>query len=204
MAVKKSLNKTPAHVVLNTVEVGALTLLKARCVSEPALAEVARRLQLGEVLRLGRGERRRGGARLDSVLADAMEAVLGAIFIDGGYDAAHKAVGNAFVPELEDAITAGLTGRKDLSRISGGTGATRNWKTPLQELLQEHGMSHPNYVVVDSEGPPHRRIFTVQVEVEIEGQRLAGCGSGASKKFASHKAAKSLHGQLMTVWPEAE
>ena len=91
---------------------GHLTQLKAYCVSEPALAEVARRLRLGELLRLGRGERRKGGARLSSVLADAMEAVLGAVLIDGGYVAAAKVIGRVLQPELAAAVGAGLVGRE--------------------------------------------------------------------------------------------
>lgn len=179
---------------------GNLTLLKARCVSEPALAEVARRIRLGEILRLGRGERRRGGSQLDSVLADAMEAVLGAVFIDGGYLAAQIAVARAFKPELDQAIASGRSGRREMARISGSSGATRNWKTPLQELMQEHGLSHPQYEVIRAEGPPHKRTFTIEVRASFEGRDFAGTGSGASKKTASHEAAKALHRELIALW----
>jgi len=179
---------------------GLLTVLKARCVSEPALAEVARRIRLGEVLRLGRGERRRGGAALNSVLADALEAVIGAVFIDGGYLAASKVVSRIFKPELDATVHAGRAGERLEMRISGGRGTTGNWKTPLQELLQEHGRAHPDYTVVESEGPPHRRTFTVEVEATLGDKVVTARGEGSSKKAASHEAAKALYARLRNHW----
>lgn len=175
---------------------GRMTQLKALCVSEPTLAEVARRLRLGELVRLGRGERRKGGARLNSVLGDALEAVLGAVLLDGGYLVATKVITRIFQPELDAAIAAGRAGVRHPARISGGDGAVRNWKTPLQELLQDLGVAPPQYVVAATDGPAHLRVFTIDVQVEIDGQQYCASGIGSSKKSASHRAAKDLYETL--------
>ena len=185
---------------LPDVNEGSLSRLKSNCVSEPALAEVARRIKLSTVLRLGRGERRQGGAKLDSVLADAMEAVLGAVLIDGGYVAAQKVISKAFQAELDGAVAAGRSGNREFARISGATGKLRNWKTPLQEMMQERGVGHPTYHVIDAEGPPHRRVFTVEARAELPDERVAASGQGNSKKTASHEAAKALFAALMERW----
>ena len=149
---------------------GKLSQLKSYIVSEPALAEHAAALGLGELLRLGVGEERSGGRQKHSLLADALEAVLGAVFLDGGLEAARKVLG----PLLEDALNS----RLEL--------ADRDAKTTLQEVAQARGWELPEYRVVADEGPDHEKCFAV--ECWLSGQRV-GHGEGRSKKQAEQQAA---------------
>ena len=153
---------------------GEMSRLRASLVSARSLTEKAEKLDLGRHLRLGRGERASGGPSKHSILADAFEALLGAIYLDGGIRAARAFVrrqfGNAMVQSRPTIAQAG------------------DYKTRLQEIVQAVGGPPPGYAVVSEEGPPHRKRFEVEV-------RLPGGGAfraaGWSKKQAEQEAAKS-------------
>ena len=159
-------------VALPTAREGDLSKLRAAVVDEAGLAGMARALQLGELLRLGRGEELTGGRDKASLLADAMEAVIAAVFLDGGLAAVHRLVD----PFLEEAYARAASGSLD-----------RDFKTQLQELAQARHRSSPRYRVVAELGPDHSKTF--EVEVELRGEVL-GRGSGRSKKDAEQGAAR--------------
>lgn len=149
---------------------GVLTQARSELVNASSLARVARSMQLGDYLRLGRGELRSGGRTKDNLLADALEAVLGAIFIDGGYAAAAVVIEDLFEPYLD---TPAGPGEGDA-------------KTRLQELLQGRQQPLPVYRLVLVSGPDHQRLY--EVDVIVNGQVL-GRGVGGSKKRAEQAAA---------------
>ena len=151
---------------------GDLSKLRAAVVDEPGLAAMGRALQLGELLRLGRGEELTGGREKASVVADAMEAVIAAVFLDGGLAAVHRLID----PFLEEAYARASSGSLD-----------RDFKTQLQELAQARFRTSPRYRVVAEVGPDHSKIF--EIEVELRGEVL-GRGSGRSKKDAEQGAAR--------------
>lgn len=151
---------------------GDLSKLRAAVVDEPGLAGMGRALQLGELLRLGRGEELTGGRDKASLVADAMEAVIAAVFLDGGLAAVHRLVD----PFLEEAYARAANGSLD-----------RDFKTQLQEQAQARYRSSPRYRVVAEVGPDHSKTF--EVEVELRGEAL-GRGSGRSKKDAEQGAAR--------------
>ena len=158
---------------------GELTRLKACTVCEGSLAECSRTLDLGKYLRLGRGERHCGGANRNSILADTFEAVLGAIYLECGYD-----VGKQFV-------LSHLHGYMNMA-LSGKVG--KDFKTLLQELVQQKGECVIRYHVIDEEGPDHDKFFTM--EVVIDGVP-SGVGSGRNKKVAAQAAAKEAYEKLI-------
>lgn len=131
---------------------GELSRMKHRLVSAPMLSKAAEELRLGEFLRLGVGEEKTGGRAKGALLADAFEAVLGAVFLDGGLQPATDFVTNALGDELE---------RTDPERA-----AAADYKTLLQERLQAEYHTAPQYNVVETTGPPHRRTFHVEVSWE--------------------------------------
>ncbi len=150
---------------------GGLTRIKAALVRQSALASVARELGLGDYLLLGHGEETSGGRRKSSLLADLLEALVGAIFLSGGYEAARDFVLRHFEGLLQEVV----------NRAS-----LRDDKSALQELLQARGEPPPTYVVIETTGPPHKRWFTV--EVTFDGQ-VIGRGEGGSKRAAEQAAA---------------
>lgn len=150
---------------------GELTRIRAEVVREQELAAVGRRLQLGGCLRLGRGEERSGGRDKDSLIADGLEALLGAVFCDGGFDTARSVIAPLFAASIE----------RSLRRKAGV-----DHKTRLQELLQARHGTPPEYVLIRAEGPDHQRIYTV--EVRFDGETI-GCGRGRTKKAAEQHAA---------------
>jgi len=155
---------------------GELSRMKHRLVSAPTLAEASLRLKLGGFLRFGRGEEKSGGRNKDALLADVLEAVTGAIFNDGGLEAATQFVHHALGEKLE--------------RANPMSAAETDYKTVLQEKLQAERRAAPRYRVVETLGPPHRRTF--QVEVSWEGGSVRG--EGRSIKAAEVAAAKgALH-----------
>jgi ribonuclease-3 len=154
---------------------GKLTRLRASLVREEALAEVAKSLGIGEHLRLGEGELAAGPEARPSILADAIEAVLGAVFLDGGYDAARKAVLAAFGP---------LVDRLDPDRPA------KDAKTRLQEMLQARHRRLPQYRVVAVQGEAHRQSF--EVECSVAELNLTATGTGTSRQRAEQQAAKAL------------
>ena len=164
-----------AYTARSDASEGELSRLRAGLVREETLSRVARRLNLGELLRLGAGELRSGGFRRDSILADALEAVLGALYLDGGFAAASEACRRILAPEL-----AGLPDAP----------AAKDAKTRLQELLQAQGRPLPDYLLIEEAGPPHRRSFSVQCRLLDAG--LTTRGEGASRKLAEQAAAARM------------
>jgi len=161
---------------------GDLSRLKAMLVSEGALARYAEELALGEHLRLGTGEERSGGRLKASLLADALEALFGAIYLDGGFVAARGAV----------------AGYLEAASAWPEEGKPRDAKTTLQELAQARGWELPLYVVVEERGPDHDKTFAV--EVSLRGV-LAGQGQGRTKKSAEQAAAAAALARLAAEPP---
>ncbi len=154
---------------------GALSKLKAKLVSESSLAGVAKRIGLGSRLRLGRGEERSKGREKDSLLADAVEAVIAAVHLDGGYEAGRRATLRLFADELRAATEQGTAPGSD------------DYKTQLQEWCQRRHEALPRYAMVGETGPDHEKMFEVEVSVKEE---IMGRGVGRSKKEAEQSAAK--------------
>jgi ribonuclease-3 len=153
---------------------GQLAKLRAACVQMGTLAEVARELQLGAFVRLGRGEEGTGGRDKPSILADTLEAVIGATYVDCGLEAASDLVHRLFDPVIAR---------------SAELGAGLDWKTSLQELTADRGLGVPEYQVKDS-GPDHQKLFRAVVRV---GARELGAGEGRSKKAAEQLAAEAAY-----------
>jgi len=151
---------------------GEMTRVRAEVVSEASLARVGRALDLGVELRMGRGEARSGGRDKDSLLADACEALLGAIFLDGGFEAARAVVARLFADAVGEAV-----------RRKVGV----DHKTRLQELLQARFGRPPHYRLVEAVGPDHQRSYRVEVICDNE---VLGAGNGRSKKAAEQAAAR--------------
>lgn len=152
-------------------EEGGMTFLRARMVREETLCAVARHLQLGRYLRMDHGCEITGGRERPAVLADAMEAVLAAVYVDGGYEAARGVIRVLF--QEEERLTA-WRGQDD--------------KSALQEYTQANGLDLPAYEIVAQSGPDHDRRFTAQVSVQ---GRAVATGEGNSKKAAEQAAAKA-------------
>lgn len=150
---------------------GNLSKKRASIVCEKSLAKIAESINLGDNLILGHGEELSGGRSKPSMLADAMEALIGAIYIDSNYETAYKWVSNLFYSTVQQAIKGQLY---------------HDYKSALQEKLQKHGSVNINYETYKEEGPPHMKIFYVRVF--CDGKEL-GCGSGKSKKIAEQEAA---------------
>ena len=158
---------------------GTLSKTKARLVSAHTLHGAARRLQLGRYLQLGRGEEKTGGREKQTVLADAYEAVLAAIYLDGGLEAAARFVRLSLL-EAEVAEQAATLGQAD-------------HKSALQEFLQGRGLRRAEYRVIKESGPDHRKRFVVEVSVA---GRIAAASEGGSKKEAEQAAARLALEQL--------
>jgi ribonuclease III len=150
---------------------GQLAKLRAAVVQMSALAEVARELTLGAYLRLGRGEELTGGRDKPSILADTLEAVIGAVYLDCGLTEASALVHRLFDPVIER---------------SANLGAGLDWKTSLQELTASRSLGVPEYLVHEA-GPDHQKSFTATVRV---GGATLGAGAGRSKKAAEQEAAQ--------------
>lgn len=151
---------------------GVLTKLRAGVVSEVSLAQIARALDLGKFIRLGKGEENTGGSDRTSILADAMESVIGAMYLDDGLDTAKAFVLRLLIPSIN--ILAAGKGHKD-------------YKTDLQELLQSKSALDITYQIIDETGPDHDKVFTAQVS---HGNTAIGQGQGKSKKEAEQQAAQ--------------
>lgn len=154
---------------------GELSRMRAALVRKEALSGVARALALPAQLRLGEGERSSGGSERDSILADTLEAVFGALFLDGGYDAVRDAILGAYQAPL-----AGIDAAQP----------AKDAKTQLQEFLQGRRHRLPEYRVVATTGAAHRQTFEVECEVAALG--LRDTGSGASRRAAEQSAAESI------------
>ena len=154
---------------------GALSRLRATLVSGDSLAQIAQQLGLGEHLRLGAGELKSGGFRRASILSDTLEAILGAIFLDSGFNSAAAAVTRIMGPRMSALPAAALL---------------KDAKTRLQELLQGHGLALPVYTLTAVAGESHAQTFTVTCEVPVF--ELAAVGEGGSRRRAEQLAATKL------------
>lgn len=158
---------------LSMVGEGDLTKIRARVVCEESLAAIARKLSLGEYMLLGEGEKRGGGKNKDSILSDALEALVGAITLDGGFIKAQEFIQLHFEEPLVNAINKG---------------AESDYKTAIQEALQAEGKKDFEYRVIKEEGPAHAKTFFVEL---VMGDIILGSGTGMSKKEAERNAAKA-------------
>ena len=152
---------------------GQLTRMRSRLVSEPALAAMARALDLGDQLHLGPGELKSGGFRRDSILADAFEALIAAVYLDGGWEACRNASRELFADSV--------------ARVTPKVG--KDAKTRLQELLQANGLALPVYDLVGSSGADHAKIFDVRCGVDD--LQIETRGRGSSRRAAEQDAADS-------------
>ncbi|PWW38237.1 ribonuclease III [Chromohalobacter israelensis] len=152
---------------------GQLSRLRARLVKGQTLAELAREFELGECLRLGSGEMKSGGYRRDSILADGVEALIGAIYLDAGMDVAKARVLSWYATRLESI---------DLQDNQ------KDPKTRLQEFLQSRQAALPRYEVVSVEGEAHAQVFTIECHVEMLEDHTLGVGS--SRRHAEQQAAE--------------
>jgi ribonuclease-3 len=155
---------------------GRLSKLKAHLVSAAHLHQVAQAMDLGAFLNLGRGEEMSGGREKRALLANALEAIIAAIYLDGGIDAARDFI----VRKMVDEWDVKDTGEED--RVS-------DYKTALQERAQALGLPQPRYIIAKENGPEHAKTFVVEVRV---GSAFSGRGEGPSKKAAGQGAAKSI------------
>ncbi len=149
---------------------GELTKIRASLVCEKALFEFSKKIDLGKHILLGKGEENSGGRERPSIVSDAFEAVIAAVFLDGGMEAAEKYV-LSFIPKNIEA-----TGSKSL----------HDYKTMLQEIIQKNPEERVEYVLADQTGPDHDRKFVVQVRLN---SNVIGTGEGHSKKHAEQAAA---------------
>ena len=161
---------------------GQLAKLRAAVVNAKALADVARTLGLGEFLLLGKGEEATGGRDKSSILADAVEAILGAIYVEHGLVKSGEVILQLFAPILA---------------ASAELGAGLDWKTSLAELVNSKSLGAIEYVIEQS-GPDHDKRFSAQVKV---GQDLYGNGEGKSKKEAEQHAAASAYTEINNLRP---
>lgn len=160
---------------------GDLSRLRSNLVNQQTLCVLAQQLHLGELLLLGEGERRSGGHRRPSILADAMEALFGAVFLDGGFDAAQQVVLNLYVPFIAQA---------DLHTLG------KDCKTLLQEYLQGRKLALPKYTVIATSGEAHAQVFRVECEIGQLG--VTTQGEGNSRRAAEQAAAEAAYRQFAT------
>jgi ribonuclease-3 len=163
---------------------GELSKLRAHIVSERHLIRVAQQLELGHYLRLGRGEEKSGGRSKTALLVDALEAVLAAIYLDGGMEPVREFIlREILAPELER------------MEREGGTLPMSDFKSALQETLQGLGLPQPSYILVQQAGPEHSKTFTVEVRLTKNGEGAAefvGRAQGSTKKAAEQDAARQV------------
>ena len=159
----------------HTAEEGRLSKYRAMMVDEAGLCEVATRLELGRFVLLGKGEAQGGGSEKPSILANTMEAVLGAVYLDGGFDKAMEVIRRLFSPFIN---------------MVGSNRMLHDYKSLLQEYTQQHHKTLPSYRLVGESGPAHDKTF--RVTLTLNGETLAQ-GEGKSKKEAEQKAAEEAY-----------
>src|SRR5437870_573077 len=152
---------------------GQLSRLKGFFVSSANLVKYSERIHLGDYLQLGKGEEKTGGRTKQALLVDALEAILGAIYLDGGIEEARRVILNFCEPQIED--------------VDDSDRQVQDFKTALQEELQAQHRGRADYIVTSEEGPDHQKLFTV--EVVIDGESIAQ-GLGLTKKAAEQAAAR--------------
>jgi ribonuclease-3 len=163
---------------------GQLSKLKGFFVSSANLVKYAERIRLGDYLQLGKGEEKTGGRTKQALLVDALEAVLGAIYLDGGVEEARRVILPFFEPQIED--------------IGEAERQLKDFKTELQEQLQARNLGRAEYVLANEAGPDHQKLFTVEVIIDGE---FAARGVGLTKKAAEQAAARQA---LERVWSRQE
>ena len=161
---------------------GELSKARAAMVSEVPLSKLALELGLDEYMRLGKGEIVSGGSQKPRILACTFEAVVGAVYLDGGLEGAQNFIKNRLGKLLDGVVNPGQM--------------ILDYKTKLQELVQEKFKSLPKYLVIREEGPPHQKFFEVQVFVDSQ---MMGFGEGKSKKEAEQAAAREAIGRIQGV-----
>ena len=168
---------------------GHLSKLRAHLVGQRHLLRVAEQLQIGRYMRLGRGEEKSGGRNKASLLVDALEAVLAALYLDGGWPVARDFIVRAIVePELAH------------MKLETSAMPVMDFKSALQEALQARGGPQPVYALVKEEGPEHKKTFTVEVKVpEAKLGQFVGRAQGATKKRAEQEAARQVLEHLATL-----
>lgn len=158
---------------------GEMSRLRAQLVNGQALADMARELELGDKLKLGSGELKSGGFRRDSILADAFEALVAAVYLDGGFEACRKTVRDLFA-----------------ERVASLPRSSKDAKTRLQEWLQAQGWPLPQYELVGAQGEDHARIFDVNCVV-VEPAPITASGRGSSRRLAEQDAAEVVLNRLL-------
>jgi len=151
---------------------GELAKIKSATVSEDVLSSVARNLKIDTMLLLGKGEELSGGREKKAILADTMEALIGALYLDSGYKTAFSFISRYFIPEI-----GGITENN----------YHRDYKSLLQEICQHNFHSYPQYKIIKQSGPEHERMFWIEVNA---GGTVYGPGMGRNKKTAEQEAAK--------------
>ena len=168
------LNLVVGHILMQRypdLKEGDLSRMRANLVNESQLARIARSIHLGSFIRLGKGELQTLGREKNSILADTFEALIAAVYLDGGFEAAFNLIDANFSPLLEGKST---------------TADHHDYKSRLQEIVQEKQGAMPKYTVIREEGPDHEKTFWIELTVfDIETQ-----GSGKSKKMAEQDAAR--------------
>jgi len=161
---------------------GHLSKLRAHLVGQRHLLRVAEQLRIGEYMRLGRGEERSGGRGKASLLVDALEAILAALYLDGGWNVARDFILRVIVePELAN------------MRLESSAMPVMDFKSALQETLQACGQAQPIYVLVKEEGPEHKKTFTVEARLPEPGaDPFVGRAQGSTKKRAEQEAARQV------------
>jgi ribonuclease-3 len=171
---------------------GDLSRLKAHLVSAAHLHGVSRRLDLGSCLELGRSEEMSGGRLKKTLLVDALEALIAAVYLDGGVEAARRLVSGHV---LDAPFTADIEAGTDIQP------AITNFKSALQELAQARKLPQPRYAIVRERGPEHAKTFTVEVRL---GKEWSGQAEGRTKKVAAQRAARTVYERLNHDEPAAE
>jgi ribonuclease-3 len=166
------------------IDEGDLSRLRANLVKQASLADIAQKLSLSQYLRLGEGELKSGGFRRPSILADALEAIFGAVFLDSGFDAAQKVVARQYAPVLVNVDPKTLG---------------KDPKTLLQEVLQGRKLDLPLYTVVATHGAAHNQMF--EVECSIPKLDITVSAGGASRRGARHSGATQALAAIQTQTP---
>lgn len=173
-----------SHILVNAFPdfpEGELSKVRAAVVNENQLAEIARKIKLGDYMNLGKGEEMTGGSNKPSLLSDAYEAVLGAVYLDRGFSKVSKVVKLHF---------------KNILKNAGKKGFYRDYKTRLQEVSQAKFRTIPKYKLIKESGPDHRKIFEVKLYIS---NKLFGVGKGHSKKLAEQNAAMAALEKIEVV-----
>ena len=153
-------------------EEGFLTALRANIVNTKNLSELAEKLEIGDLIKLSRGEEQSGGRTNPSMMADTVEAIIGAIFLDQGFEAASKFIHDNLLSDIDEKLSQPL----------------KDAKSRLQELVQSKGFQAPKYKVIKEDGPDHDKEFTIEVFVNDQSR---GIGKGKSKSSAEQAAAEA-------------